>query len=51
MKCYIMWNEMVGKLIIKSIIEKKSPQDISKLLNIIIRQLNVRIGQIVCFLF
>jgi hypothetical protein len=44
-----MWNEMDDKLIIKSIIEKKSPQDISKLLNISIRQLNVRIGQIACF--
>lgn len=44
-----MWNEMDDKIILKSIIEKKSPQDISKQLNISIRQLNVRIGQIACF--
>jgi len=44
-----MWSEMDDKIILKSIIEKKSPRDISKQLNISIQQLNVRIGQLTCF--
>ena len=44
-----MWMEINDKVILKNISEKKSLEDISKLLNISIHQLQVRVGQLTCF--
>lgn len=44
-----MWMEINDRIILKNISEKKTLEDISKLLNISIHQLQVRIGQLTCF--
>jgi hypothetical protein len=44
-----MWSEINDRIILKHISEKKSLENISKTLNISIRQIRVRVGQLTCF--
>jgi len=44
-----MWSEINDRIILKCISEKKTLEDISKSLNVSIRQIRVRIGQLTCF--
>jgi hypothetical protein len=44
-----MWSEINDRIILKHISEKKSLEDISKILNVSIRKIRVRVGQLTCF--